>query len=216
MLLIKNAITWIKVNVIKVLLGLLLVSFVLISFLWNRNDYLKHDRNRIESNFEQVTQDNAVLNTTVDELKHIKTKLVAKYDSVIKAKDIKPKSVKSATIIESKYKDTTGEILSANTKPDTTKKVNNNQESISQYLEDDEVCIIPLSTDNGCWGMKAEVITKDCNTKLRIIEKTFNNSHQLIVVKKKKFLFWTVRPEQYRLFNDCGEGVFTQINFVKK
>lgn len=200
MLLIKTAFAWIKGNVIKVLLGLLLVAFILISYLWNRNDYLKHDRNRIKTNFEQVTQENSVLNTTVDELEYVKTKMVAKYDSVILANKIKPKQVKSATIIQTQYKDTIIEKIVY----------------LPSEKQPDDSYIIPITSSNGCWGLKGEILTNDPETKFNITEKTFNNSHQLIVTPKKKFLFWTIKPEKYQLFNDCGEGTFTQINIVKR
>lgn len=199
-----------------ILAGIVLILVLAIIFGIDQYFKLKSDRNRLSDNFEQVTQENSVLNTTVDELEYVKTKMVAKYDSVILENKIKPKQVKSATIIDSKYKDTTGEVLSANTKQDTARKVNNNPASYLQDMTNEELFIIPINTDNGCWGMKGEVITRDGDTKLRIIEKTFNNSHQLVVTKRKKFLFWTIKPEKYQLFNDCGEGTFTQINIVKR
>lgn len=168
-------------------------------WLFKAKNRIKQDRNRLSDNFEQVTQSNSVLNTSIDELKYINTKMVAKYDSVIKANKIKPKTVKSATIIQTVYKDTTIEkiiYLPAKKQPD-------------------ESFIIPIETDNGCWGLKGEILTTDGDSKFKVTERTANNSAQLVVTKRKKFLFWTVKPEKYQAFSDCGEINFTQINIVK-
>jgi len=155
---------------------------------------------RIESNFEQVTQSNSVLNTTISELSTVNTKMVAKYDSVIRVNKIKPKQVKSATIIQTVYKDTVIEKIVY----------------LPAKKQKDESFIIPISTDNGCWGMKGEILSKDGDSKFKVTERTANNSAQLVVTKRKKFLFWTIKPEKYQAFSDCGEVNFTQINIVKR
>lgn len=180
-------------------------------WLFKAKNRLKQDRNRLSDNFEQVTQSNSVLNTSIDELKYINTKMVAKYDSVIKANKIKPKAVKSATIIETSYKDTTEQEIA--TWP-YKKNIEPNKKQPDEK-QPDESFIIPIETDNGCWGLKGEILTTDGNSKFKVTERTANNSAQLVVTKRKKFLFWTVKPEKYQAFSDCGEVNFTQINIVK-
>ncbi|HAQ19617.1 MAG TPA: hypothetical protein DCR40_10360 [Prolixibacteraceae bacterium] len=200
MKLLKAALFWIKGNLIKLLAVAVVLLFAIVAYLFNQNDYLKHDRNRIEENFMQVTQTNAVLNVTLGEYQQMQTRDKAKLDSLFAAVKIKPKTVRGATVINTVYKDTVIEkivYLPAIQQPDKSFK-------------------IPVSTNNGCWGMKGQILSNDQNSKLEITEKTATNSHQLVVTKKKRFLFWTIRPEKYRLFNDCGEGTFTQINFIKK
>jgi len=175
-------------------------------WLYKAKNSIKQDRNRLSDNLEQVTQSNSVLNISLDELKDVNTKMVAKYDSVIKANKIKPKTVKSATIIETDYKDTTEEEIA----PLPPQK---NTEPTPKYKE--ETFIIPIETDNGCWGMKGVILSKDGESRFKVTERTANNSAQLVVTKRKKFLFWTIKKEKYQAFSDCGEVNFTQINIVK-
>lgn len=196
----NSLVFWIKGNLVRVLIIAFMLLVSLTAYLWNRVDYLKYDRNRIEENFGQLTKTNSVLNITLAEYQQIQTRDKAKLDSLLAIVKIKPRTVKGATIINTVYRDTgsTKVIYKTIVKlPDSSYK-------------------IPFSVSENCWGIKGNILSLDSKSKLEIIEKTAENSAQLVVTKKKKFLFWTIRPEKYQAFSDCGEITFTQINFVKK
>lgn len=163
------------------------------------NVKLKTNNARQSENFVQLNQQNQVLTLKIDEYSDLHTKDSQKLDSLIKVIKLKPKQIKSATVINTIYKDTTIEriiYLPVQKQPDLS-------------------YIIPITTDNGCWGLKGQILSKDPDSKFKVTERTSNNSAQLIVTPRKKFLFWTIRKEKYQAYSDCGEVTFTQINFVK-
>jgi hypothetical protein len=143
-----------------------------------------------------------VLNLERKDFERMNTKWSNKIDSVIDANKIALKSVKSATIIQTQYKDT-----------GSFKIVYREQEK-----QPDLSYIIPISTDNGCWGLKGNILTTDKDAKFKVTEGTANNSAQLIVLRKRflGFLWYKNKTSEYRAFSDCGEVEFNQVNFVKK
>lgn len=190
----------------KIFLVVILILFVasgIFYFSWKSE---KQERKRQESNVEQLTgsldQTNIALNLTRKEFEQAKTGWKMKLDSVMTAHKIALKSVKSATILKTEYKDT-----------GSVKIVYKQAEK-----QPDESFIIPISSEGQCWGMKGEILTKDANSKFRITEKTAVNSSQLFVIKRRflGFLWYNNRRNEYRAFTDCGEVDFTNIEFVKK
>ena len=183
-----------KVVLITLILGLLLFF---------ANGYFKRGKtvDRIESNFANITKDNAVLNVTLKEYKTIKTKDTEKIDSLLKAVKIKPKFVQGATVINTVYKDTG---------------------SVKVIYKDviklpDGSYKIPFNFDSQCWGIKAEILSKDQSSTLNILERKASNSAQLIVTKDKYFLgfLWRTRKASFNGYSDCGKINFTSIEFVK-
>jgi len=168
-------------------------------WLFKSKNSIKQDRNRLSENFEQVTNSNRLLNLNLDEFKELNLKDKTKIDSLLKVIKIKPKQLKSATVINTIYKDTIVEKIVY----------------LPAKKQKDESFIIPIETDNGCWGMKGLILSKDGESRFKVTERTANNSAQLVVTKRKKFLFWTIKKEKYQAFSDCGEVNFTQINIVK-
>lgn len=187
----------------KLVLWLIIACLCLcstVAYLYNSNVSLKQDNKRHSDNFEQLNSENKVLNLTVGEYKLLMGRDKEKIDSLLKVIDERPKYLKSATVINIEYKDTNSIqpiYLAAEKQP--------NSESF----------IIPIEVNSDCWGFKGSITSKDPKTKLEINERTSINSVQLVVIKKKKFLFWTVKKEQFKGFSDCGELNITQINFVK-
>lgn len=161
---------------------------------------LRADRNRLYENFAQTENENQVLKLTQKELENSNASYAIKLDSVLKANKIKPKQVKSATIINTVYKDTTiTEIV-----------------YLPPRIEPKKGFLIPVQVNGFCWGMKGEILTADSTSELRITERSSNNSAQLIV-KKKLFLgfLWATKKTEYKAYSDCGEVNFTQIDIVK-
>jgi len=184
----------------KYLIAVILVLALSLTVAIKMHISQKKTIDRIQDNFEQANQLNSVLNLKAKEYSQLHTKDSRKLDSLLAVIKLKPKQVKSATIINTVYKDTTIDkivYLPAEKQPD------------SSY-------IIPITTDNGCWGMEGEILTMDKDSKFKVTERTANNSAQLVVTPRKKFLFWTIQKEKYQAFSDCGEVTFTQINIVKK
>ena len=159
------------------------------------------EADRQKANVANITKDNSVLNLTVDEYKTIKTKDTEKIDSLFKVLKLKPKFIKGATVINTVYLDTAkAKIIYKDVVklPDGSWK-------------------IPFNFDSQCWGIKAEILSKDQGSTLNILERKASNSAQLIVTKDKYFLgfLWRTRKASFNAYSDCGKINFTDIEFVK-
>jgi len=185
-----------------ILVGIVLVLLLVSGFVAKLYFDMKAEKNRIESNLNQVTNDNAILNVKNGELSNINTEMTAKYDSVLKANKIKENEVKYATIIKTVYRDT-GSVKIMYKEPVKIKG---------------ELFAIPVSYDSGCWGFKGEIQSMDKYTKLNITEKTANNNVQALITRKRVlgFLWWNNKKEKLQVFSDCGEANVTQINYNRK
>lgn len=185
-----------------ILIGIVLILISVGSFVTKLYFDMKADRDRIESNLNQVTNDNAILNVKNGELSNIATEATEKYDSVLKANKIKENEVKYATIIKTVYRDT-GSVKIVYKEPVKVKG---------------ELFSIPVSYDSGCWGFKGEIRSMDKFTKLNITEKTANNNVQALITRKRVlgFLWWNTKKEKLQVFSDCGEANVTQINYNRK
>jgi len=188
-----------KGNFIKILIVALVVAVSFGYLMYKTNIKLKIDNTRQSENYVQLNQANQVLSLKIDEYSDLHTKDSEKLDSLLQVIKLKPKQIKSATVINTIYKDTTIEKIVY----------------LPVQKQTDSSYIIPITTDNGCWGLKGQILTKDPDSKFKVTERTANNSAQLVVTPQKRFLFWTIRKEKYQAFSDCGEVTFTQINFVK-
>jgi hypothetical protein len=158
------------------------------------------DRDRIADNFEQVGKENSILTLKADELSKLNTEASNKLDSVMKANKIKPKQLVSATITEIQYKDT-GSVKIVY-KP--------------AIMASDSLYKIPVSYADSCWSMKGHILSKDKKTTFVLVERTASNNVQLLVTKKRFLGFLWVQPkkQKHRIFGDCGEVEFTQINMI--
>lgn len=185
-----------------ILIGIVLILLSVGGFVTKLYFDMKADRDRIESNLNQVTNDNAILNVKNGELSNIATEATEKYDSVLKANKIKENEVKYATIIKTVYRDT-GSVKIVYKEPVKVKG---------------ELFSIPVSYDSGCWGFKGEIRSMDKYTKLNITERTADNNVQALITRKRVlgFLWWNTKKEKLQVFRDCGEANVTQINYNRK
>ncbi|MDD4971913.1 MAG: hypothetical protein PHT07_21005 [Paludibacter sp.] len=205
---------WILGHLKASLLIALILSFGVIYWLWQEKTALETDNSRISENFEQKDKQVAQMNLTIEEYNKLQTKDKATIDSLCKVIDKKPKDLKEATVINESFKDTNsveasyGNPSITEPKPNSTAKPNITKPIYS----------IPVSFgSDSCWGMKGVIQSTDPKARLFIKERTFINSVQLIVIKKKKFLWWTIRKEQFKAFSNCEKELkVTKINFVKK
>lgn len=197
--LIKSGFSFVKENVIKVLFVALIAAIAFGFLMYKTTVYQKLENSRLSENFVQANKINQVLNLKVGEYADLHTKDSKKLDSLLTVTKTKPKQLQSATIVNTEYKDTAVFLLS-NAKPEK---------------QPDSSYIIQVSTDNGCWGLKGQILTKDPDSKFRVTDRTANNSAQLIVKKPRRFLFWTIRKAEFKGYSDCGVMTFTQINFIK-
>ena len=161
----------------------------------------RYEADRQKENVANITKDNSVLSLTVDEYKSIKTKDTEKIDSLLKVLKLKPKFIQDATVINTVYRDTG---------------------SVKVIYKDvvkspDGSFKVPFNFDSQCWGIKAEILSKDQGSTLNIIERKASNSAQLIVTKDKYFLgfLWRTRKADFRAYSDCGNINFTKIEFIK-
>lgn len=196
-------IKWVKGNLIKVLLiAFAVVLLTLIGYM-KANKALRIDNKRQTENLAQITQEGVrQLNLTRKEYDNLNTAWKTKLDSTIKANKIALKSVKSATIIQTQYKDT-----------GSTKIVYKDVIKLP-----DSSYKLPFESDslNTCWGVKGNILTLDPNAKIEITEKTANNSISLIVTQKRFLGFlWYKKATKFRGFTDCGESDITDIKFEK-
>ena len=190
----------------KIFIGVIFIlasGLAIFYFSWKqeRHERIRHEANEAEltKNIDQV---NMVLDLERKDFEKMNTKWSNKIDSVIEANKIALKSVKSATIINTVYKDT-GSFKIVYREPEK---------------QPDSSYIIPITTDNGCWGLKGQILTTDKNAKFKVTERTASNSAQLIVLRKRflGFLWYKNKTSEYRAFSDCGEVEFNKVNFVKK
>jgi len=206
-----SILTWIKGHFKTFLILTLIASSVVIYWLWQEKTALKIDNARISENFEQKDKQISQMNLTIGEYERLQMKSKTTIDSLLKVIDKKPKDLKEATVVEESFKDTNS-IEPKYSKPEIQKQ--DNKESLALTKP---IYTIPVSLDSDCWGMKGVIKSTDPEAKLFIKERTFINSIQLLVVKKKKFLWWTTRKEQFKAFSDCQKELkVTRINFVKK
>lgn len=189
----------------KLVLWLIIACLALastVAYFYKSNQSLKQDNKRQSENFEQLNSENKVLNLTIGEYKVLVSKDKYKLDSLLKVIDESPKHLKSATIFNTEYRDTTiiePIYLSPEKQPNSSS------------------FIIPIEVNESCWGIKGKIISSDPNSRLKITERTASNSNQLLVFKAKRFLFIKIRKERYEAYSDCGDTIrFSQINFVKK
>lgn len=183
-------------------LALIVVLALLLFLFYRNNKALKIDNLRISTNFSQITQENSrILNLKRSELDQINAKWKTAFDSIREVHRIALKSVKSATIIQTQYKDTGSTKIVYK----TVKKLPD-----SSYK-------IPVESESDCWGMKGYIQSKDPNSKFTVTEKTSNNKVQALITRKRLwgFLWYRNKYEKLRVFSDCGESDVTQINFDK-
>jgi hypothetical protein len=184
-------------------LSLIIVMALLLFWFWKSNKALKIDNARVSENFSQVTQENSrILNLNRSELKNINAKWKTSFDSIREVHRIALKSVKSATIIQTQYKDT-----------GSTKIV---YKPLIK-LPDSSYKISVESEQNECWSMKGFISSKDPESKLTVTEKTANNKVQALITRKRflGFLWYKKNSEKLQVFGNCGELDVTQLNFSK-
>jgi hypothetical protein len=213
MIFLKTAFTWILGNLKAFLFILLIALSVAIYWLWQNNKALKVDNSRISENFEQKDKQVSQLNMTLAEYKNLQTKDKATVDSLLEVIKKKPKDLKEATVIRESFKDTN--TIEPKYSPPIADQPKPNEQILSKPMYS---IPISLSSDSdSCWGMKGIIKSTDPKARLFINERSFINSIQLLVIKNKKFLWWTIRKEQFKAFSDCGKELkVTKIKFVKK
>ncbi len=199
MLTIFSILAWIKNHVKLFLTLLLIVATLTIGMFYRANVALKVDNARISENFVQKDKQVSQLNLSVDEFKELNTKASNKIDSLLKVTKLKPRDLKQATSIETQYIDTGSVHIIY----------------LPAIEQVNKMFAIPVSVTSLCWGMKGFITSIDTTAKLEITERTASNSTQILITKRKKFLWWTIRKESIRAFNECGESTVTQINIVK-
>lgn len=178
---------------------LIVLLSIAVFWLYQSKTAIKQDRNRISENFYQKDKQVSQMNLTIDEFKKLETKDKAKIDSLIEVVKIKPKHIKQATVVNTVYRDTTIEKIVY----------------LQAVQQSDKSFVIPITSGNGCWGIKGQILSSDKNSKFEITEKYANNSAHVLVTKNRGFWWWK-KPEKIQAFSDCGEISITQINFVKK
>lgn len=187
-----------RLKPIHVLIISEVILIIAVCFLYNANQKKAKDIIRQTANFEQVTKEHTrELILKKSEYQSLNTTWKKKLDSVMVANAYKLRQVKSATIIEIKYRDTT-----------SVKPI-----SGAPIQKPDQSYIIPIAVKDQCWGMMGEISSNDKASTFRITERTANNSIQLIVNEKKRWIFWKKRI--FEAFSDCGKVDITKIDFVK-
>jgi len=192
----------------KYLIGLAVILAIALTFSVKTCKDNKADADRQSANMEQITWDhNRELTLTKYEYSKLQGEFKTTLDSVNKANDIKLKQVKQATLVKTKYVDTTK--VTAHTGIPVPLPLL----SIPSKL----MWSLPVFEKDSCWGVAGEIITTDINAKLNILKRSTNNRIQLIVTVPKYFLgfLWRTRKGAYNAFSDCGEVDVTNIQFKK-
>jgi len=181
-----------------ILLALLLVTLL---SLVKDNIRQRKENIRLADNLEQITaKGQRELILSKGEYEHINARWKTTLDSTLEANRIKIKNVRSATVIQTVYRDT-----------GTTKIV---YKDVIQMP--DKSFKVPFSFDEKCVGMKGFVLTLDPTSKVEITERTVKNSISLVVVQKRFLGFlWVKKKSEFKAFSDCGEMDVTKIDFKK-
>jgi hypothetical protein len=173
------------------------------SNLKNEITILKYEKNKIEEDAKTTHwNDENTIAVTKEQYAKSKASWKIKLDSVTKANNIRAIKLISATIIDSKYIDTT--------------EVAASLESPVKWLQSKDSLLhpiyrIPTSFESKCWGMNGYITTTDSTAKFTLTKRIANNSVQQIITERKKFLWWTIRKPQYLVFSDCGEPLITTV-----
>jgi coenzyme F420-reducing hydrogenase alpha subunit len=185
----------------KIEVAVFVILFFSVVFLLKVNKLNKEQADRQTANVENLTKAHEQeLTLTHAEFEKADVWWKYKIDSLTKANKIKPKQVKSATIIRTEYKDTGSVKIVYKTPIGEPKK---------GY-------VIPVSYADSCWGMKGTILSTDPNSKLNIAERTAVNSAQLLVTQKRFLGFlWRKKKQTFKAYTDCGEIDFTKIEFTK-
>ena len=160
---------------------------------------LKHEMAFNKSQYETMVWDNQnALTLSRYEYSQLETRMTEKLNQALKKSNIKLKEVVSATQIENNYNDTS-KVKAVKKEPEIK----------------DNSYIIPVSWNDGCWGMTGEIITTDKLAELSILNRKFSNLIHLVVTKEKKFLFIRLKKAEYKVISDCGDPVLTSVKFTK-
>lgn len=160
---------------------------------------LEHDAAEKMAQYESMVWDNQnALTLSRYEYSQLETRMTEKLNQALKKSNIKLKEVVSATQIENNYIDTS-KVKAVKKEPEIK----------------DNSYIIPVSWDDGCWGMTGEIITSDKLADLSILNRKFSNLIHLVVTREKRFLFIRLKKAEYKVLSDCGDPVLTSIKFTK-
>ena len=187
-----------KDKILLVVITVLVLSVLILGYLYKNS---KDEAHRQTANVENLVKlHNQELILTRNEFSHVEAKWKAKVDSLVKALHLKINNVKTVTIINTEYRDT-GSVIVVMKEP---------------VLKPDKTFSVPFTYKDKCWGVAGQILTTDKNSKVRIDTKTFDNSSQLLVTRKRflGFLWWK-KDEVFKAYTDCGEITFTKITFVK-
>lgn len=185
----------------KIEVVVFVVLIAAVSFLFRMNGKIKAENERHRENVENLTkQHEQELTLTRAEFDKSETWWKYKIDSLTKANKIRPKEVKSATIIQTQYIDT-GSVRIVYKTP---------------VIAPENAYLIPVSYSDSCWGMEGVIKTKDPESKFDLTERTSKNSAQLLVTRKRVlgFLWWS-KKQSFKAYTDCGTIDFVKIEFTK-
>lgn len=160
---------------------------------------LEHEAAEKMAQYETMVWDNQnALTLSRYEYSQLEIRMTEKLNQALKKSNIKLKEVVSATQIENNYIDT-AKVKAVKKEPEI---------KANSY-------IIPVSWDDGCWGMSGEIITSDKLAELSILNRKFSNLIHLVVTREKKFLFIRLKKAKYKVLSDCGDPVLTSVKFTK-
>lgn len=187
----------------KILIGAVVALLIFggVAFKLYQNE--RTERKRQASNVEQLTKNMGQADMELDlkrsEFEKADTWWKRQLDSVNTVHGIALKSVKSATIINTEYKD-------------TTKAKTEHERPVLQ--PDQFTYLIPVSKHDSCWGMEGYILSSDSLSTLTITERTAQNKAALEVTRKRflGFLWWK-KKTTFKAFTDCGEIEFVKIEF---
>lgn len=177
--------------------GIILLSMALVS-MYLLLVYQTNEKNRINDNYQSYVQEHSTntleLSLTRKELKEYLEKNREELLDSFKKLNIKPKQIERIITNTISYRDTTGTEI--------------NLDSILNSIKQNKPVTLPFNEGNECMKISGFVSYKNDSLSLKITEKTYNDTIDIVRHwKRKKILFFRIGKKEYKdtILNKCGE-----------
>ena len=144
-----------------------------------------------------------LVNISHDSILTSKTWYAHTLDSLVKANNLNVNRLQSDLNLKSHWIDSTKKVLQG-------KFVLLNPKDTNKVDPQGKIFVVE---NQKCWGIKANIVTRDPNSYLEVVERSTNSYTNLIVLKQKRALgfLWITHKAEYHVYNDCGETSITNI-----
>jgi hypothetical protein len=193
-----------KIKTILFIAGAVLLFGFAVWFnaLITQNKILRADKLRLQTNQDQLLQENAKVTQLELSLKEFRSSMSGKIDSILKVAEIAAKQVKTVTEIHNYYIDSSRTVIQPApviSKSDTT---------------------YPFVDQKGCIGVEGILMSKKNVPSLILTKKIYSGDIALIGYWQRPHKFWFIhygkKENIIQAFPECGNVIVKKIDIVKK